>query len=102
MFGDVGHGVIMMLAGLFFILKEKALEAKRINDEVRHPIVLFFLYFYSFQIFQTFFGGRYIILLMGCFSIYTGLIYNDFYSKSINVFGSRWKNPYKSVAIFAK
>ncbi|KHJ98086.1 V-type ATPase subunit family protein [Oesophagostomum dentatum] len=78
MFGDLGHGTVMLLAALFFILKEKQLEAARIKDEI----------------FQTFFGGRYVIFLMGAFSIYTGLLYNDVFSKSLNIFGSGWTNCY--------
>ncbi|EDW88100.1 V-type proton ATPase 116 kDa subunit a1 [Drosophila yakuba] len=76
MFGDLGHGLILLLFASWLIIKEKQLSS--IKEEI----------------FNIFFGGRYIIFLMGIFSIYTGFIYNDVFSKSMNIFGSAWHMNY--------
>lgn len=75
MFGDLGHGIIMTLFALLLVVKERQLAS--VKDEI----------------FSMFFGGRYIILLMGLFSMYTGAIYNDIFAKSVNIFGSQYHPP---------
>uniref|UniRef100_A0A672MSY2 V-type proton ATPase subunit a n=1 Tax=Sinocyclocheilus grahami TaxID=75366 RepID=A0A672MSY2_SINGR len=74
MFGDMGHGVLMTCAALYLVIRESRLLAQKSDNEM----------------FSMIFAGRYIILLMGIFSVYTGLIYNDCFSKSLNMFGSSW------------
>uniref|UniRef100_A0A3Q1HEI8 V-type proton ATPase subunit a n=1 Tax=Anabas testudineus TaxID=64144 RepID=A0A3Q1HEI8_ANATE len=67
MFGDLGHGLLMTCGALFLVIRERRLI-----------------------MFNMVFSGRYIILMMGLFSIYTGTIYNDCFSKALNVYGSSW------------
>jgi V-type H+-transporting ATPase subunit a len=75
MFGDLGHGFLMVVAASAMIYWEKPL--KKVKDE------LFSMAYY----------GRYIMLMMGIFSMYTGLIYNDIFSKSLSIFPSAWEWP---------
>lgn len=110
MFGDLGHGFLAFLAGAYMILNEKKL-AKSGLDEIT----------------STFFlcvcrpprphrpsrsdtpvaallpprSGRYIIILMGVFSMFTGLIYNDIFSKSMTIWTSGWEWPHEAGAVEA-
>jgi V-type H+-transporting ATPase subunit a len=45
------------------------------------------------ELFSMAFYGRYIMLMMGVYSMYTGLIYNDVFSKSFTPFSSAWEYP---------
>ncbi|KAG9441792.1 hypothetical protein H6P81_017646 [Aristolochia fimbriata] len=70
MFGDWGHGICLLLATLYFIIREKKFSSQKLGD-----------------IMQMTFGGRYVLLMMALFSIYTGFIYNEFFSVPFNIFG---------------
>eukprot|EP01112_Ceratiomyxa_fruticulosa_P019260 TRINITY_DN6281_c0_g1_i1.p1 TRINITY_DN6281_c0_g1~~TRINITY_DN6281_c0_g1_i1.p1 ORF type:complete len:870 (-),score=187.55 TRINITY_DN6281_c0_g1_i1:162-2633(-) len=73
MFGDVGHGFFLLLFSIYLILNEASLGSKKLNEIIQMP-----------------FDGRYVLLLMSIFSIYCGLIYNEFFSIPMNIFGSTW------------
>jgi len=69
MFGDLGHGAMMFFAAAFLCAYEKQLA--NVNNEI----------------FNMVFAGRYCILLMGIFSMYTGVLYNEFFSMPMTLFG---------------
>ncbi|EON66872.1 V-type proton ATPase subunit A [Coniosporium apollinis CBS 100218] len=76
MFGDFGHGMILTMAAIAMIYWEKPLSRGKLDE-------LFSMAFY----------GRYIMLMMGIFSMYTGLIYCDAFSKELALFPSMWEWP---------
>ncbi|KAG9139092.1 hypothetical protein Leryth_020775 [Lithospermum erythrorhizon] len=71
MFGDWGHGICLLLGALVLIAQEKKLGSQKLG---------------SFM--EMLFGGRYVLFLMSLFSIYCGLIYNEFFSVPFHIFGS--------------
>lgn len=73
MFGDLGHAIIMLSGALAMIYWEKSLKKV------------------TFELFAMIFYGRYIALTMAVFSVFTGLIYNDVFSKSMTLFPSAWE-----------
>lgn len=74
MYGDIGHGLFLFLAGCYLLWNEKANDNAKLGEmgDGMH-------------------AGRYMIVMMGFFAIYAGLMYNDMFSLSLNLFGSRWK-----------
>ncbi|KAL8496764.1 hypothetical protein ACS0TY_020441 [Phlomoides rotata] len=71
MFGDWGHGICLLLGAFFLIAREKKFGSQKLG---------------SFM--EMLFGGRYVLLLMSLFSIYCGLIYNEFFSVPFHIFGN--------------
>jgi V-type H+-transporting ATPase subunit a len=64
MFGDIGHGSLLLFFASVMCLMPK--------PKVTNPI----------------YEARYLFLLMGTFSMYCGFIYNDFMSIPLDLFGS--------------
>jgi len=85
MYGDIGHGFILFLFGWYMIFTEKILERGNVGEMT-----------------AQIYGGRYMIMLMGAFAMYSGLVYNDFFSLPLNLFGSKWKYPENCEELAAK
>ena len=73
MFGDIGHGGLLLLFGIFLIYQKYEILKK-------------------YNYFNILVKNRYFILLLGFFAFYNGIIYNDFFSMPLNFFGSCYKS----------
>eukprot|EP00879_Flechtneria_rotunda_P014171 GHRR01014808.1.p1 GENE.GHRR01014808.1~~GHRR01014808.1.p1 ORF type:complete len:648 (+),score=178.01 GHRR01014808.1:407-2350(+) len=82
MFGDFGHGLIMLMFASYLLMNEKKFLKQQLNE-----------------IFGMAFAGRYCIMLMAVFSIFTGLIYNEFFSMPMTLFGGSRMRCFKNGAL---
>ena len=71
MYGDIAHGSILFLLDISSFFRKK--NHKNSRD------------------FNNLNSAKYLITLMGFFSVYSGFIYNDFMSLPLNFFGSCWE-----------
>jgi len=69
MYGDIGHGSMLLMAGIFLCKN---------GEQFRYTQ-------------PAIFGARFMVLSMGIFALYAGFMYNDFFSISLNLFGSGFK-----------
>ncbi|CAE7329849.1 ATP6V0A4 [Symbiodinium pilosum] len=70
MYGDVGHGILLFLAGLWLC---RNAETFRFTQ-------------------PSLFSARYMVVSLGFFAIYCGFMYNDFFSVGLQIFNSRYKD----------
>lgn len=86
MFGDIGHGGLLLILALYLCFNSEKIK----NDKT--------------NVLRLAVSGRYILLLMGFFAFYMGWIYNEFFSVALPVFGGSCydrKIPISSTAYYA-
>ena len=74
MYGDIGNGSILALAGLYLVLTESVAQQRGLDEMV-----------------QGIYGARYMLFAMGLMAVYAGLVYNDYFSLGLDLFGSRYE-----------
>jgi len=73
MFGDVGHGFLMLCFGIWLLVNQECVKNSG----------------------QTaLYQARYLIFMMGFFATYAGFLYTDFFATGLDLFGSRWVCPH--------
>merc|ERR1719447_1366699 len=70
MYGDVGHGSMLLLAGLWLVMKGDSLK---------------------FSVPQAYMA-RYLVFSLGIFATFAGFMYNDFFSIGLPLMDSRFEN----------
>jgi len=78
MFGDICHGFLLFIFGAYLCLMVDGIKEN------------------TSSILKSFLKVRYLLLLMGFFSLYSGFIYNDFLSLPLPIFGTCYEDSKNS------
>eukprot|EP00756_Hemistasia_phaeocysticola_P030195 Hpha_TRINITY_DN16277_c1_g1::TRINITY_DN16277_c1_g1_i1::g.12131::m.12131/K02154/ATPeV0A, ATP6N; V-type H+-transporting ATPase subunit a len=76
MYGDVGHGLLITVAASLCVIFERDIQRMQLNE-----------------IADMIFGARYLLLMMGLFAVYLGLLYNDTFGLMLEYSPSRYHFP---------
>lgn len=72
MYGDVGHGTLLLLAGIWLCQNSESLRFSQ----------------------PALFTARYMVLSLGIFATFAGFMYNDFFSVGLQLFASRFEDKH--------
>jgi len=75
MYGDIGHATVLSIAAFYLVLTENKLRTNKNMDDML----------------KNLYAARYMLLAMGVCSIYAGLIYNDYFSLGLDIFGTKYE-----------
>jgi len=78
MFGDIGHGFLLFLMAAYLCMNQEKLIKGALGPLLK---------------------ARHLLLLMGFFATYAGLIYNDMMSLPLNIFGSCYSGEKGEVSL---
>jgi len=70
MYGDVGHGSMLLLTGIFLCMQNESFKFSQPGA----------------------WGARYMVVQMGIFAVFAGFMYNDFVSLGLPIFATRWQD----------
>jgi V-type H+-transporting ATPase subunit a len=74
MYGDIGHGSVLAIFGLYLIFTEAAGNARGVDEMVK-----------------GIYSAKYMLFAMGLMAVYAGFVYNDYFSIGLNLMGSSYK-----------
>ena len=79
MFGDMGHGFLILLTGTLLVLFSNRLKGSDLLESIR--------------------SARYLLFMMGISAFYNGMIYNEAFAIPIDLYGSCYSRTPTNFAV---